>query len=167
MGGISLSQINPALNGRKLSPRTLKTLRISSKFIDEAKNLIFMRDNLSFVPMLNATPNGPAMAAVTGVGSVQANQGNLAGLYNSSSSFGNYKNSLTLAEMALMPPAMTSATGNQQALALPSIKHRERGHSKKVKSSSIMSTSMSSIGWASQNQASLEDFGGENATMND
>lgn len=47
------NQVNPALNGRKLSPKTLRSqLKISPQYIDEAKNLIFVRENMSLVPVL-------------------------------------------------------------------------------------------------------------------
>lgn len=46
-------QINPMLNGRKLSPKTLRSqLRINPQFIDEAKNYIFVKDSMSLVPTL-------------------------------------------------------------------------------------------------------------------
>lgn len=45
------SQLNPQLNGRKLSPRTLKTqLRLNPQFIEDAKNFIFFKESLSLVP---------------------------------------------------------------------------------------------------------------------
>lgn len=46
-------QINPTLNGRKLSPKTLRSqLKVSPQFIDDAKNYIFVKDTLSLVPTL-------------------------------------------------------------------------------------------------------------------
>lgn len=46
-------QINPLLNGRKLSPKTLRSqLKLSPHFIDDAKNYIFNKDTLSLVPIL-------------------------------------------------------------------------------------------------------------------
>jgi hypothetical protein len=48
------NQINQG--GRKLSPRTLRhQLRISPKFIEEAKNYLFIKESLSFVPQAAAT----------------------------------------------------------------------------------------------------------------
>ena len=42
-----------SLNGRKLSPRTLKrNFRLNSNLIDEAKNLIFIEETRSFIPQL-------------------------------------------------------------------------------------------------------------------
>ncbi len=50
-------QFNAQLNGRKLSPRTLRTqLRLSQKFIDDAKNLIFLNESLSLVPPQASIP---------------------------------------------------------------------------------------------------------------
>lgn len=52
------SQFNAQLNGRKLSPRTLRThLRLSQKFIEDARNLIFLNDSLSLVPPQTSIPN--------------------------------------------------------------------------------------------------------------
>lgn len=46
-------QINPVLNGRKLSPKTLRSqLKVSPHFIDDAKNYIFNKETLSLVPIL-------------------------------------------------------------------------------------------------------------------
>lgn len=53
-----VSQFNAQLNGRKLSPRTLRTqLRLSQKFIEDAKNLVFLNDSLSLVPPQTSIPN--------------------------------------------------------------------------------------------------------------
>lgn len=50
---INSEQINPMLNGRKLSPKTLRSqLKISPHFIDDAKNFIFNKETLSLVPIL-------------------------------------------------------------------------------------------------------------------
>ena len=46
--------LNSSFNGRKLSPKTLKSqFKLSPKFIEDAKNLIFLKDSLSFVPPIN------------------------------------------------------------------------------------------------------------------
>jgi hypothetical protein len=60
-------QLNPALNGRKLSPKTLRSqLRINPQFIEDAKNLIFVRETMSLVPVLPTitlnTQTGQTMA---------------------------------------------------------------------------------------------------------
>ncbi|CAF0706651.1 unnamed protein product [Brachionus calyciflorus] len=48
-----LSQVNQGLNGRKLSPRTLKShLKISPQFIEDAKNFIFVKETMSLIPPL-------------------------------------------------------------------------------------------------------------------
>lgn len=53
-----MGQFNAQLNGRKLSPRTLRNqLRLSQKFIEDAKNLVFLNDSLSLVPPQTSIPN--------------------------------------------------------------------------------------------------------------
>jgi hypothetical protein len=57
-GGGGAPQFNSQLNGRKLSPRTLRNqLRLSQKFIEDARNLIFLNDSLSLVPPGASVPN--------------------------------------------------------------------------------------------------------------
>lgn len=52
-GREKLSHVNQALNGRKLSAKTLKSqLKISPQFIDDAKNFIFVKETMSLIPTL-------------------------------------------------------------------------------------------------------------------
>ena len=45
---------NTSLNGRKLSPRTLKrNFRLSANLVEDAKNLIFMEETRSFIPQIS------------------------------------------------------------------------------------------------------------------
>ena len=144
---LNVSQLNPTLNGRKLSARTLKgQLKISSKFVDEAKNFVFIRENLSLVPIPVALPpNAPPNAAVNAALNLNANSTNLTG-----------RQSMTLAEMALMGPPQSTQNPTQTAT-----KHKEKSSSKKVKSSSILSGSnadKSSLASSSFNKLSQFSF---------
>lgn len=56
------SQINAVLNGRKLSPKTLKNqLKISPNFIEDAKNFIFIKESMSLIPPIPQLPPSQAM----------------------------------------------------------------------------------------------------------
>lgn len=105
------------LNGRKLSPRTLKTqLKISPQFVEEAKNYIFVKDTLSLVPPMVQT--------------------SIAGNYT-------FQAQLTYAEMAVMP--FNNLPTNNQSVPQhhKSKAHMSNASSKKSKmiSSATLSTS--------------------------
>jgi hypothetical protein len=71
------SEFMQVLTGRKLSPRTLKShFKVSPNFIDDAKNLVFVKETMSFVPQYLPTISQTTMSAV---------------------------HNMTLAEMAVMP----------------------------------------------------------------
>lgn len=108
---VNFAQLNPTLHGRKLSPRTLRQqLKISTKFLEDAKNLIFVRDTLSLVPQISTQTNS--------------------GTVNLTNDF--LPTPLTYAEMALMSNSHPTGQG-------PTVKHVKQAPKKTQKSTSVSS----------------------------
>lgn len=114
-----LSQVNTVLNGRKLSPKTLKTqLKISPQFMEEAKNFVFIKETMSLIPQLPQLPP------------IHTNQ------------------PLTMAEMAVLPlhlPSLnlTQITNTKHNKQNQSHIHKQSKQSNKIQSSNSPTNSVS------------------------
>jgi hypothetical protein len=85
----NLAKLDNSFNGRKLSPRTLRSqFKINPKFVEDAKNFTFNKETLSFVPIL--PPIVPQ------------------NMNNNNNNFNPVEQSMTYAEMAVIPISLNT-----------------------------------------------------------